>query len=204
MRLFLNLLLFLFPLLCYHTILLVVIYSHLSNAYLLSDVQQSLYSEIPYTCHAPSILLYWHFSILKSIYNNAIASEIENVTGLDVEEELIEVTEEPFVKDGDKDITHKPLKPAVVTSPKDVSTEAPTDVGAKLEDKCSSGLHDCSTNGTCIPLEGSFDCECNAGFEGDGRICAGMFVHVLYSFIESSCRLLWLWPLNEKKNIFNG
>ena len=175
MRLFLNLLLFFSPyfvITLHYLLLFTVIY--LMRIYYLMYCSHYI---VRYTCHAPFIL-YWHFSVFKSIYNNAIASEIENVTGLDVEEELIEVTEEPFVKDGDKDITHKLLKTAVVTSPKDVSTEAPTDVGAKLEDKCSSGLHDCSTNGTCIPLEGSFDCECNAGFEGDGRICAGMFVHM--------------------------
>ena len=68
-----------------------------------------------------------------------------------------------------------------VTSPVDVFTEVPTDVGAKLEDKCSTGSHDCSSNGTCIPREGSYDCECNLGYEGDGRICAGMFIRfVLY------------------------
>ena len=108
---------------------------------------------------------------------------------MDVGEELVEVTEEPSIKEGDiKYTTHKPLKPAV-TSPEVVSTEAPTDVGAKLEDKCSSGLHDCSTNGTCIPLEGSFECNCNAGFEGDGWICAGMFVHMfcILLLIKSSC-----------------
>ena len=52
--------------------------------------------------------------------------------------------------------------------------EPPTNVGARVEDKCSTGLHDCSPNGTCIPLDGSYDCVCNLGYEGDGRVCAGV------------------------------
>lgn len=94
----------------------------------------------------------------------------------------MEVTDSPEVTDGDtKDIfiTRKPLKTTEtpsITSSVEALTEGPTDVGAKLEDKCSTRSHDCSSNGTCIPLEGSYDCECNLGFEGDGRICAGMLI----------------------------
>lgn len=100
-----------------------------------------------------------------------------------MKEGVVEITEDPSVKDRhtkDMSLTSEPLKttlsPAVATL--DVLT--PTDVGAKLEDKCSTGLHDCSTNGTCVAREGSFDCECNLGFEGDGRICAGKFLSLLF------------------------
>ena len=74
--------------------------------------------------------------------------------------------------------------------------EPPTNVGAGLEDKCSTGLHDCSSNGTCIPLDSSYGCECNLGFEGDGRTCAGMlkmFVHQKKLFIK--CEILKAFAL---------
>ena len=54
-----------------------------------------------------------------------------------------------------------------------MTEEGTTDGEAQLQNQCSSGMHDCSTNGTCIPLKGSYDCNCNFGFEGDGRICEG-------------------------------
>ena len=56
----------------------------------------------------------------------------------------------------------------------EVVTEGLSDVAAQVTEQCSAGSHDCSSNGTCIPLEGSYDCACNLGFEGDGRICDGM------------------------------
>ena len=33
----------------------------------------------------------------------------------------------------------------------------------------------CSTNAECTNTEGSFVCECNMGFDGDGYNCTGMF-----------------------------
>ena len=144
---------------------------------------------------------------------------IENITGLDVKEDIVEATRETSVvanEDAkDKSLTHEPFEttetvsavvptkpgesvtPSIivtarteseVTSPVDVLTEVPTDVGAKVGDKCSTGMHDCSSNGTCISLEGTYDCECNLGYEGDGRICAGMFKFVLCFMIKITCQ----------------
>ncbi len=56
----------------------------------------------------------------------------------------------------------------------EVFTEGPSDIAAQVTEQCSAGSHNCSSNGTCIPMEGSYDCACNRGFEGDGRICDGM------------------------------
>lgn len=55
-------------------------------------------------------------------------------------------------------------------------TVGPSEVGAQEVDKCSTGSHDCSSNGRCISLEGSNVCVCNLGFDGDGRLCDGMFI----------------------------
>jgi len=95
----------------------------------------------------------------------AFICERENTTGLDITEDVEEAT----------DLSTKATartEHATATSPVVVLTDSPTDVGARFKDICSIGMHDCSTNGTCTPSEGSFECECNLGYEGDGRICA--------------------------------
>ena len=40
-------------------------------------------------------------------------------------------------------------------------------------DECSTQTHDCSENGACTNAEGSFQCECQPGFTGDGKTCSG-------------------------------
>lgn len=67
-----------------------------------------------------------------------------------------------------------------VATRSEILTERPSEVGAQEGDKCRTGTHDCSSNGRCIPLDESYDCECNRGFEGDGRICAGMLTCFLF------------------------
>lgn len=68
-------------------------------------------------------------------------------------------------------------------------TERPSEVGAQEGDKCGTGTHDCSSNGICIPLDESYDCECNQGFEGDGRVCAGMLIcFFFFNFFVFTCK----------------
>jgi len=38
-------------------------------------------------------------------------------------------------------------------------------------DECELGTDDCDSNATCTNTEGSYDCTCNAGYEGDGVTC---------------------------------
>ena len=71
-------------------------------------------------------------------------------------------------------------EPVIVATRSEILTERPSEVGAQEGDKCRTGTHDCSSNGRCIPLDESYDCECNQGFEGDGRICAGMLICFLF------------------------
>ena len=44
-------------------------------------------------------------------------------------------------------------------------------VGCLDEDECSSGIHGFSTHSTCVNSVGSFSCECDSGFSGNGFIC---------------------------------
>lgn len=38
-------------------------------------------------------------------------------------------------------------------------------------DECLEGVDDCSASATCINVPGSFQCECETGYEGDGKTC---------------------------------
>ena len=40
-------------------------------------------------------------------------------------------------------------------------------------DECSSGSHDCHQNAKCVNAAGHFNCSCQTGFTGNGRLCLG-------------------------------
>ena len=40
-------------------------------------------------------------------------------------------------------------------------------------DECTTQSDDCSPNGVCTNVDGSFQCECKQGFTGDGKTCNG-------------------------------
>ena len=42
-------------------------------------------------------------------------------------------------------------------------------------DECSTNSHDCDSLATCINTNGSFKCDCNEGYPGDGKSCSGKF-----------------------------
>ena len=39
--------------------------------------------------------------------------------------------------------------------------------------ECNTGSHNCHQTATCMNNVGSFTCQCNTGFMGNGTICAG-------------------------------
>ena len=39
--------------------------------------------------------------------------------------------------------------------------------------ECSDGSHKCHQLAYCIEEEGSYNCSCNDGFQGDGYLCTG-------------------------------
>ena len=41
-------------------------------------------------------------------------------------------------------------------------------------DECGLRTHTCNSNANCTDSDGSFDCTCREGFEGDGFNCTGM------------------------------
>ena len=57
----------------------------------------------------------------------------------------------------------------------------------------SSDINECNTNSpchanaTCNNTEGSYSCECNIGFTGDGFTCDGMLIFVLFAIFYLNC-----------------
>ena len=41
-------------------------------------------------------------------------------------------------------------------------------------DECARGTDNCDSNADCINTQGSFQCDCRDGYEGNGRICTGI------------------------------
>lgn len=51
-------------------------------------------------------------------------------------------------------------------------------------DECSQGSHMCDANSKCTNILGSFKCNCNPGFSGDGTKCEGTEKNILYHIIK--------------------
>ena len=43
-------------------------------------------------------------------------------------------------------------------------------------DECARGTDDCAPNAECGNTQGSFQCVCREGFEGNGRTCRGLWI----------------------------
>ena len=41
--------------------------------------------------------------------------------------------------------------------------------------ECELDIHTCSSNANCTDTDGSFNCTCREGFEGDGFNCTGIY-----------------------------
>ena len=54
-------------------------------------------------------------------------------------------------------------------------------------DECLGASHDCSHVATCTNTVGSYECYCNNGFDGDGRVCTGMFAIVFSIIFHIQC-----------------
>ena len=45
------------------------------------------------------------------------------------------------------------------------------------DNECESGGHDCDENALCINTEGSYKCDCNEGYNGNGFRCNGKILN---------------------------
>ena len=42
-------------------------------------------------------------------------------------------------------------------------------------DECLADPYPCHGNASCTNTDGSFECECNSGFDGNGNVCSGNY-----------------------------
>ena len=47
-------------------------------------------------------------------------------------------------------------------------------------DECTLGLHECSTNATCVNAPGFYTCHCNIGYTGNGKTCTSKYPCMIY------------------------
>ncbi|KAL9967947.1 hypothetical protein ACROYT_G026261 [Oculina patagonica] len=58
-------------------------------------------------------------------------------------------------------------------------------------DECETHQDDCGQHATCVNTDGSFDCTCDDGYDGDGRTCeAGFFKTMWWTVIVAAFLLL--------------
>ena len=65
-------------------------------------------------------------------------------------------------------------------------------------DECKR-IHSCHVNATCTNTKGSFVCECQPGFNGNGQNCKGefnLFAVILRIFLLESNLTLLSWSLS--------
>ncbi|XP_065052519.1 fucolectin-1-like [Rhopilema esculentum] len=61
-------------------------------------------------------------------------------------------------------------------------------------DECSTGVHNCNSNASCINAYGSFSCQCNPGFVGNGTMCTENIAYKKPS-LQSSTSIIYQIPL---------
>ena len=52
-------------------------------------------------------------------------------------------------------------------------------------DECKLNTHECDRNASCNNTEGSYQCTCDSGYQGTGRICAG---NRIIEFVHNHCK----------------
>ena len=50
--------------------------------------------------------------------------------------------------------------------------------------ECELGTHICNSSANCTDTDGSFNCTCREGFEGDGFNCTGKFYYFRVNFVS--------------------
>ena len=46
--------------------------------------------------------------------------------------------------------------------------------------ECVTGDHNCHDNATCINNAGSYTCQCDSGYHGNGTSCNGICCYICY------------------------
>ncbi|XP_068716240.1 uncharacterized protein [Montipora foliosa] len=67
-----------------------------------------------------------------------------------------------------------------------------SEVAVEDFDECMAHQDNCGHHATCVNKEGSFECKCNDGFEGDGISCEGGFLKTMWWTVIVAAFLLLL------------
>lgn len=66
------------------------------------------------------------------------------------------------------------------------------------KNECDKGEGNCDENALCINTEGSYRCQCQSGYFGDGEKCDGNYFHadittISFSYVKLSFTRVQLW-----------
>ena len=50
-------------------------------------------------------------------------------------------------------------------------------------DECKLETYTCDRNATCVNTAGEYNCLCNHGYDGDGKVCYGMNINSIINII---------------------
>ena len=67
-------------------------------------------------------------------------------------------------------------------------------------DECSADSSPCDENADCTNSEGSYNCTCKQGFDGDGVSCEGKGINQCH--LEASVLSLDKIPVHKKNDVF--
>ena len=71
-------------------------------------------------------------------------------------------------------------------------------------DECAMKTSNCDSDARCTNTEGSFNCSCNRGYDGDGTNCTGKKVYLpfnTYQYMSIIVRHTWPVKMNYGKYI---
>ena len=111
--------------------------------------------------------------IFATIVYNANTRDIDTIVTLNDAFKLngIFITEKPYFN-SQKPLFWKKILHRIGLSEDNVRLrESGEDCGCVDIDECATNYDDCDDNASCVNTNGGFECECNAGFDGDGTVC---------------------------------
>jgi len=76
--------------------------------------------------------------------------------------------------DIEHDATYNPGVCSQTTTTTTTTTTTSTSTTLSNIDECSLGSHNCHADATCTDTDGSFSCDCNAGYDGTGVVCSNI------------------------------
>ena len=71
-------------------------------------------------------------------------------------------------------------------------------------DECSGMLHNCHGAADCVNIQGSFECLCQPGFQGNGTLCEGLQQHSKHRYLNGMISIIISKRVSEASDTLSG